>query len=290
MTVISTIIAGHFHMGKVVAGRGFWQTMPWALGMMWSVLLAGCKDSTKGMSDPMVGVQAGEHRTFGIGHGLELDFRWAPSGSFVMGSPADELGRGEGEEQRIFRIKDGFWIAEVETTVQVWRKVMGQEPPMRHAADTKPVTEVTWHDCRAFLQRLESPAKGWRYELPTEAQWEYACRAGETTISARRIAEMGWVDANSGERSHPVGMKPANAWSLRDMHGNVAEWCRDTVGAQGAERSIRGGSWDSDLSARAAARNSDTPDLKINRLGFRLVLVRERNSMGVTTASLLSNH
>jgi formylglycine-generating enzyme required for sulfatase activity len=251
--------------------------MAGALGALCGVMVAaGCKDSTKSMADPLVGARAGEHRAFGIGYGVELDFRWAPSGSFVMGSPADEMGRGEGEEQRSVRIKDGFWIAEVETTVEVWRKVMGLEPSLRRGENHKPVTEVTWHDCRDFLERLDAPAKGWRYELPTEAQWEYACRAGETTISARQIAEMGWVDANSGERSHPVGTKPANAWMLRDMHGNVAEWCRDAVGDHHSERSIRGGSWDSDFSARAAARNSDTPLLKINRVGFRLVLVREK--------------
>jgi formylglycine-generating enzyme required for sulfatase activity len=72
-------------------------------------------------------------------------------------------------------------------------------------------------------------------------------------------------------------MKPANAWSIRDMHGNVAEWCRDAVGPDRSELAIRGGSWDSDLSARAAARNSDTPFLRINRVGFRLVLVREKS-------------
>ena len=174
------------------------------------------------------------------------------------------------------RIKDGFWIGEYETTVLAWRKVMGCLPAMEGATDRKPVAGVSWHDCREFLERLKPPGNGWRYELPTEAQWEYACRAGGNSAESRQPAEQGWIDANSGGRSHPVGTKPANAWSLRDMHGNVAEWCRDVVGDEGSERSIRGGSWDSDLGARASARNSDTPFLRINRLGFRLVLVRDQ--------------
>lgn len=228
------------------------------------------------MPDVLCGSSAGEQRCFGIGHDVAIEFRWAPRGSFLMGSPADEPLRGDGEEQRKVNIKDGFWIAEHETTVLIWRKVMGWKPEMKDAADPKPAACVSWYDCREFIKRLNSPRRGWRYELPTEAQWEYACRAGNTSNNARRLAAMGWIDTNSGGRSHPVGKKPANAWSLRDMHGNVAEWCRDVVGTQGSERSIRGGSWDSDLSARAAARNSDTPHLKINRVGFRLVLVREQ--------------
>lgn len=266
--------------------------MLFATGVMCSVLVSGCKD-TKGFSDALAGNAAGEQRCFGVGHGVDIEFRWAPAGSFMMGSPADEPGRSHGEDQRMVRIKDGFWIAEEEITVRVWRKVMGWMPEMEEATDRKPIAGVSWYDCREFLKRLKSPGKGWRYELPTEAQWEYACRAGGDSAESGQPAELGWIDANSGGRSHPVGKKPANAWSLRDMHGNVAEWCRDVVGDQGSERSIRGGSWDSDLGARAAARNSDTPFLKINRVGFRLVLVREQGLIEEKPAPdnrITSNH
>lgn len=98
----------------------------------------------------------------------------------------------------------------------------------------------------------------------------------------QRTGAVGWLSPNSGGRRHPVGGKAPNAWHLRDMHGNVAEWCRNAVGARGNEMAIRGGSWDSDLSARSAARNSDTPFLRINRVGFRLVIVRDNASPAAT--------
>lgn len=274
---------------KSVAGFGFAYARRTAIGVMCIFLVSGCKD-TLDTSDPLTGRRAGEQRRFGLGHGTAIEFRWAPGGYFLMGSPEDEPGRNRDEKQRKVRIKEGFWIAEVETTVAVWQKVMGSAPDMKNTGDTMPVSYVSWHDCRDFLKRLQPPSYGWRYELPTEAQWEYACRAGGNSMSPRRITTMGWVDANSGGRSHPVGKKPANAWSLRDMHGNVAEWCRDAVGNHGSERAIRGGSWDSDISARAAARNSDTPFLKINRVGFRLVLVREQAPNAEVPAPSLVHH
>lgn len=292
MTAIHALISEHLlKEATMVAGFGFRLTMLFAFLAMCSVFLSGCKNP-KGMSGALAGSRPGEQRCFGIGHGVDLAFRWAPGGHFMMGSPADEPGVDDGENQRKVHIKNGFWIAEYETTVQVWRKVMGREPEMKNTADLMPVSCVSWHDCREFLKRLKSPGNGWRYELPTEAQWEYACRAGGNGTDTRRPAELGWIDSNSGGRSHIVGSKPANAWSLRDMHGNVAEWCRDVVGNQGSERSIRGGSWDSDLSARAAARNSDTPFLKINRVGFRLVLIREQtaNEAPAPDHHIASNH
>lgn len=239
-------------------------------GVVSAMLVAGCKQS-RDVKDPITGAKAGEERCFTIGHGVDLEFRWAPAGKFMMGSPPDELGRCEGEDQKIVRITEGFWIAENECTLASWLKVMGIEAPNTR----KPVVYVSWYDCRNFLRRLKSPAPGWKYELPTEAQWEYACRAGNNSAYARPPAELGWITTNSGGRSHPVGMKTPNAWSIRDMHGNVAEWCRDAVGPQRNEFAIRGGSWSSDLNSRAAARSSDTPFLRINRVGFRLVIVRD---------------
>jgi formylglycine-generating enzyme required for sulfatase activity len=240
------------------------------------MLVMGCKQMG-GKSDPLAGSKPGEHRCLEIGHGTSLDFRWAPAGKFMMGSPPNEQGRSDDEDQKPVRMEDGFWIAENETTVAVWKTVMVREPSLKDKSAKQPIAQVSWYDCHEFIKRLKSPAPGWKFELPSEAQWEYACRAGSNSANARRPAELGWINVNSGGRSHPVGMKPANAWSIRDMHGNVAEWCRDAVGPDRSELAIRGGSWDSDLSARAAARNSDTPFLRINRVGFRLVLVRAKS-------------
>lgn len=263
--------------------------MLFAVGLICFVSVSGCKDSND-KTDVFAGRTAGEQRCFGLGHGVSMEFRWAPGGSFLMGCAADEPDRSPGESQRLTHIKNGFWIAEKETTLSVWRKIMGSDPEMKNAADHMPVAYVSWYDCREFLTRLRSPGNGWRYQLPTEAQWEYACRAGGASSPAQDLPGLGWIDANSGGKSHPVGKKTANAWSLHDMHGNVAEWCRDSVGDRGDERAIRGGSWDSDLSARATARNSDTPYLKINRVGFRLVLVREQAPPAKMPDSSLANH
>jgi len=149
----------------------------------------------------------------------------------------------------------------------------------------KPVVYVSWYDCQQFLKRLTSPAPGWKYALPSEAQWEYACRAGSDAAYAHTRTDLGWIAVNSGGRRHAVGMKQPNAWGIMDMHGNVAEWCRDWVGPNNSEVAIRGGSWESDLSSRAAARNSDTPFLRINRVGFRLVIVREESLSAMHASS-----
>jgi formylglycine-generating enzyme required for sulfatase activity len=239
-----------------------------------SCLLAlGCKNPG-GSSDPLNGMKSGEMRFFGIHHDTNLEFRWVPAGIFVMGSPDDEMGRNDDEEQKTVRIKHGFWIAETETTVGTWQKVMNLRSPLANSRDNKPATHVSWFDCRNFLKHLKAPAPGWKYELPTEIEWEYACRAGSNSAYPGRATELGWIRGNSGNRSHRVGTKTPNAWLIHDMHGNVAEWCRDRDGANPIDAAIRGGSWASDFSSRAAARNLDTPYLRSSRVGFRLILVR----------------
>lgn len=243
-----------------------------AVGVMACLLSVGCRHSGRD-SDPT----AGEQRIFNLGNGTELEFRWIPAGEFVMGSPPDEPGRGYDENQTLVKMPKGFWIAATETTAATWQSVMGTPAGKPPSTSQKPVVRVSWYDCQEFLKKLKAPAKGWKFQLPSEAEWEYACRAGSRTAFPRRPTDVGWLDMNSGGFRHPVGTKAPNAWSVRDMHGNVAEWCRDAVGQGGTEYAIRGGSWDSDLSARAAARNSDTPFLRINRVGFRLVLVREKS-------------
>ena len=201
-------------------------------------------------------------REFALNCRVSLAFRWIPPG---------RVASAEGPARAV---RDGFWMAETETTVAVWRQVMGLQSAVYPAELSLPVAEVSWDDCIRFIGRLHSPGEGWRFQLPTELQWEHACRAGSTADFHRAPASIGWLDANADGKAHPVGLLPANDWGLRDMHGNVAEWCLDPADPKGRERIIRGGSWDSDLSAAASSRNSDTPTLRINRVGFRLAIVR----------------
>jgi formylglycine-generating enzyme required for sulfatase activity len=241
---------------------------------MSGMLLAGCKPATGG-ADPSDGGKPGEKRGFAIGHGETLDFRWAPAGSFMTGGPAAGPGGSGGGNERAVVIADGFWIAENEITVATWQKVMGSEPAMKDTSLKKPVAQVSWSDCRSFLKRVKSPASGWNYDLPSEAQWEYACRAGLNAASARPPAKLGWIDANPGGRRRPVAITPPDAWSIRDMHGNVAEWCRDDDEPNRSEPAIRSG---------PVVRNADDPFLRINNIGFRLILVRTRSSGEVPPA------
>jgi formylglycine-generating enzyme required for sulfatase activity len=149
---------------------------------------------------------------------------------------------------------------------------------------------VSWNDARQFMQKVNGsgmiPA-GWKLALPTEAQWEYACRAGQAgPYSGGTLEEVAWYDGNSGDETHPVGGKKANAWGLHDMHGNVWEWCADwyddelsggsdpTGASSGVNRVYRGGSWnDFAADCRAALRLRNSPDYRHDSLGFRPALV-----------------
>lgn len=261
--------------------------MLFALGVICSFLASGCGES-EGISDTLAGSAAGERRSLSAGHGVEIDFRWAPSGSFMKTVPAGASGGNHGEKQETVNIKDGFWIAEIETTAEDWRKVMGSKPGVKVSGGQLSVACVSYDDCRAFLKRLQSPGHGWIYELPTEAQWEYACRSGKNSATDRKTSKAGWIDASSGGRRHTVGRKHANPWALRDLHGNIAEWCRDVVEGPGGERTIPVGSRDSGPSAQLAARDSDTAFLKLNRVGFRLVLIKEQEPVKEVPATFLS--
>lgn len=249
------------------------------------MLLTGCKQFGS-MSDPMAGKTVGEERHIAIGRDTDLEFRWIPAGRSVMGRPPDEQGRRNDEDQKQVKVTEGYWIAATETTMATWQKVMGKPLKLDSSAAMKPVVRVSWHDCREFLNRLKTPAAGWKFELPTEVQWEHACRAGSKTPYSGKPADHGWLEMNSGGARQPIGMKKPSAWSVRDMHGNIAEWCRDSVKPDRTEFAIRGGSWESDINSRAAARNSDTPFLRINRVGFRLVLIRDDGAAAASVRSV----
>ena len=196
-----------------------------------------------------------------------------PPGEFVMGSPENEVGRSNDEAQQRVSITRAFYISEAEVTQAQWERVMGADPSHYQGAEN-PVERVSWDDCQRFCA-----ATGLR--LPSESEWEYACRAGTTGAYAGDLDAMAWYAANSGGSPHAVKQKRANAWGLYDMHGNVWEWCQDgyatkaagTQDAAGASSSrvLRGGSWYGDaFGVRSSDRDADTPGATPYNVGFRV--------------------
>jgi formylglycine-generating enzyme required for sulfatase activity len=235
-----------------------------------------------------------------------IEFVWIPAGSFTMGSPASEEhhNRDEGPQHAV-TISHGFWMGKYEVSQGEYEAVMGTNPSeFKEVGPNAPVENVSWDDAQAFLQRLNQRRTGQTYRLPTEAEWEYACRAGTTGSTYGPLNTIAWYWKNSGnpthpvdhERSkawsgnttHPVGQKQPNAWGLYDMIGNVWEWCQDwyqdpydlaqdtdPVGpATGQFRASRGSSWSGMSGCRAAFRASDfSPETRYPIIGFRVVCV-----------------
>jgi formylglycine-generating enzyme required for sulfatase activity len=235
-----------------------------------------------------IGSRAGERKTIRIGS-QEVALRWCPSGTFTMGSPASEEGRHISEMQYRVTLTKGFWMGETQVTQGLWKEVMGSNPSLNKSGDDYPVENVSWNDCQEFLRKLNArtPQSGLTWALPTEAQWEYACRAGSTGAYAGngRLDDMGWYIANSGNTTHPVARKKPNAWGLYDMHGNVWEWCQndpfgavtDPTGAvSGSDRVLRGGGyWGKPQFCRSAYRNWDSPGDRYWSHGFRLLAFQD---------------
>jgi len=230
--------------------------------------------------------EAGICRTFNLPGGAEMEMIYCPPGEFMMGSPANEEGQEGNETQHRVRLTKGFWLGKYPVTQRQWRSVMGGNPSY-FKGDDLPVETVSWNDCQEFIKKVNA-ALGCGARLPTEAEWEYACRAGTTGAygGTGNLDEMGWFCDNSGgATTHPVGQKKPNAWGLCDMHGNVWEWCADRYGgystgsvsdpqgpASGGRRVLRGGGWSSDARrCRSAGRLSDYPGFRYNSIGgFRL--------------------
>ena len=236
------------------------------------------------------------------GHVLEM-VQIEP-GTFIMGSPENELCRCADEKQHQVTLTKRFYLGKYPVTQKEYQAVMGNNPS-HFKGDNLPVEKVSWYDAKRFcsklndLKRDELPA-GYRFDLPTDAQWEYACRAGTTTAlnnglnltsedgRCLHLDEVAWYWKNSDRKTHPVGQKKPNAWGLYDMHGNVYEWCNDwkagypsravtdpTGPASGSRRVIHGGSWYSTAQrCRSAGRRGSDPTYRCYDVGFRVALVR----------------
>ena len=220
---------------------------------------------------------------------LGMEFVRIPAGRFVMGSPQDEEGRysDEGPMHEV-RISRGFWLGKYEVTQGEWEAVMGENPSRFKSCGSRcPVERVSWDDIQEFMRKLNEreSRSGNKYRLPTEAEWEYAARAGTAGARHGELGSIAWYDGNSGGRTHPVGEKQANAWGLHDMLGNVWEWTGDWYGnypsgmvtdprgpSSGSDRVDRGGGWGySAGGVRSAFRGGDSPGGRIYDIGFRLV-------------------
>jgi len=215
-----------------------------------------------------------------------IGMRFVPisAGTFTMG---------DGKTAHKVTLTKAFHLGQHEVTQEQYKKAMGTNPS-KFKGKQNPVEKVSWNDAVAFCRKLsvlpEEKAAGHVYRLPTEAEWEYACRAGTTTKysfgdSESEAGEHAWYKENSGDTTHPVGQKKPNAWGLHDMHGNVWEWCQDWYGnypsglvtdptgaASGSSRVLRGGSWrDFSVYCRSAYRHGGAPDSRLNFLGFRVL-------------------
>ncbi|MCH2201499.1 MAG: formylglycine-generating enzyme family protein [Fuerstiella sp.] len=240
---------------------------------------------------------------------LKLKLAWCPPGQFRMGSPLDEEGRQADEDQVDVTLTHGFWLGRTEVTQAQWKSIMGTDPWLEHGdpgsyrpgADY-PAVFVSHNEamsCCAKLTNQEQHAGrlslDWKYTLPTEAQWEYACRSGSTTRysfgrEASQLANYAWFDENAakvGEKyAHQVGQKRGNFWGLVDMPGNVYEWCRDAyvrelpggrdpLTTAGPDRVYRAGSWSyASEYCRSANRGWNDPANRFYYLGFRIACVR----------------
>jgi len=221
-----------------------------------------------------------------------MEFVLIRPGSFLMGSP-EEAGDGDESPVHTVTISRPFYLGRYEVTQEQWQEVMGSNPS-RFKGPRLPVESVSWNGCQVFLQKLEEKT-GRKFALPTEAQWEYACRAGTTTRWSfgdddAAINDYAWNGAKSGGTTHPVGEKKPNPWGLYDMHGNVWEWCADRytkhtysngvttdpVGPTLADNSpvCRGGAWgDVPDYLRCAYRNCLGAAQGHHGIGLRCVLL-----------------
>lgn len=219
-----------------------------------------------------------------------MEFILIPAGKFMMGSPDSDPNAFSNEKPaHQVTISQPFYLSKCAVTQAQWQAVMDTNPSNFPGID-RPVECISWRDSQAFLEKLNECEGGRSYRLPTEAEWEYACRAGTNMIyhfgdNEARLGEYAWYIENSDDQTHVVGQKSPNAWGLYDMHGNVLEWVQDRYGEDyyqhgpacdpqgpdtGADRVFRGGGWSySARLARAAFRSGLRPGARVDAIGFR---------------------
>ena len=233
--------------------------------------------------------------------GVRQVMRWIPPGEFLMGSPEEEAERTDDERQHRVVLTEGFWLADTACTQALWVAVTGENPSRFTDSPQNPAERVSWLDITdQFLPKLNALAPGLDLVLPTEAQWEYACRAGTATpfsfgeqITTEQVNYNGNWPHTSGQKGKylemtaPVKARAANPWGLHQMHGNVWEWCVDVQGpyptgsavnpitvpapAGSRLRVLRGGCWVSGGKyCRSASRFNGEPNERRDRIGFRL--------------------
>jgi len=228
---------------------------------------------------------------------FDMTFVLIQPGTFDMGSPKDETDRETDEVQHSVTLTRSFYLQTTEVTQGQWKAVMGSNPSnFSSCGDDCPVELVSWEDTKEFIEKLNLHENTNRYRLPSEAQWEYAARAGSTTALANgnivktacnldtNLDAMGWYCGNANNKTHPVAQKQANALGLYDMHGNVWEWCQDWYDtypansvtdpmgpSSGTKRVMRGGNWyNESRRCRSAERGSESPTARHNNIGLRL--------------------
>jgi formylglycine-generating enzyme required for sulfatase activity len=285
------------------------------LGALSAAAVSASRSVLARLPQSFAGSRAGEERDVEA-----IRLCWCPPGRFVMGSPPSEPERRPGEDQVEVTLTRGFWMAKYEATQGQWKRVFGVLPgeltAELPAGDDLPVGDVNFPEAEAYCRRLTDIghrsgvlAQDWEFRLPTEAQWEYACRAGTRTATAfgdrlsSRQANFKGKPYNGAEpgpslnRAAPVGSYPPNAWGIHDMHGNVFEWCRDwyhlrlpggtdpdlysaigsaTRSENGAiSRVRRGGCWaDDGWPCRSAFRLRFEPERRYDHIGFRVAAVQ----------------
>jgi formylglycine-generating enzyme required for sulfatase activity len=286
------------------------------LGVLLAVGLLGCECSASAISDgqsTFAGSTPGEEREV-----ARIKLCWCPAGRFMMGSPRSEPERRPDEDQVEVTLTKGYWTGKYEVTQGQWKRVIGKLPGELTVeggeGDDLPVYNVNYAEAEEFCRKLTERAhasgevpKEWDIRLPTEAQWEYACRSGTTTATSfgnklsSKQANFGGKPYNGAEegpslkRATKVGSYPPNAWGIHDMHGNVVEWCRDwyharlpggkdpdlspvkgTMNRDGTySRSRRGSAWTDDgWPSRSAFRQRFEPERRADHIGFRVVAVQ----------------
>jgi formylglycine-generating enzyme required for sulfatase activity len=262
------------------------------VGMLATLIIVGvllnkfCGGEARRTSSAASPVPALETQSPAVGNAAKagpfgMEFVTIPAGEFRMGSE-----NGDDNEKPVHqvRLSRSFEMGKYEVTQAEWQAVMNNNPS-HFKGEKLPVETVSWAAAQGFIERLNARDDGYVYRLPTEAEWEYACRAGSTGDYAGQLDEMGWYDGNAGGKTHPVGQKKPNAWGLYDLHGNVWEWCQDwldkypsaavtdPIGLNtGSGRVFRGGSWNyTAADCRSANRLGFSPGDGFYYLGFRLV-------------------